>query len=546
MAKTDVPGTRIRGKRRMYEFNLRIPKPLQAEFYGGSDWYRAAMHTDSRVEAGNLVTKKKAEFLLQLEELERRATLAAAFETLPPDQRAIFDEAGDVTRLRTQHDRHDTARAFLIAGGGITDADTTIAAVKTDTRRNVPAHEQDELIPAPSTITARAVSRATYKAELAEFDAQHVREAKTLRALGQKVKDPESFGLRELIEKLEGLNHVKAGAVLRWKMVADRFIDFAGDLPLSELSMDHLREFVFAYRQLPARQNTKELRDLSFMDKIKVGRAKNLPPVDEVTITQHVGALRALIPLAISLGYIATDPWARFTLISPQKRNSEAKRKSRLPFTRDMAEATLNDAAGRAAGSVDRWGPLLAAYMGCRQGEICQLLGANVFQVGDTWCLQVTDEDARQSTKNQSSERVIPIHQTVLDAGFIEYASTRAKDEYLFENETAKGLQPMTPDKRGYVSIQFSGRFNKRLRKNLGITDSRYTFHSFRHLWEDCATAVGIDLIHNLEIAGRSKAELGSKALYGSGPRMKALKRSMDKIDPLIDLDSYVQNDGED
>lgn len=536
MAKSDVPGTRIRGKNRMYEFNLRIPKPLQSEFYGGADWYRAAMRTDSRAEAAKQVTKKKADFLLQLEELERRATLAAAFETLPPDQRALFDEAGSTANLRAQHDRHATARAFMIAGGSLTEADTTPAAIKTDSRR-------EAMIPARATIGERAIAAAAHKAEVAELDAQHVKEAKTLRALGEEVRDPASFGLRELIQKLEGLNHVKTGAVLRWKRVADRFIDFAGDLPLSALSIDHLREFVFAYRMLPAQQNTKELRALSFIEQVKIGQARKLPPVDEVTISQHVGALRALIPLAISLGYMTADPWARFTLISPQKRNSEATKKARLPFTREMTETTLNDAAGRAVTSVDRWGPLLAAYMGCRQGEICQLLGANVYQVGETWCLHVTDEDNRQTTKNKSSERVIPVHQAVLDAGFIEYASTVQATDYLFGNETAKGVIPMTPDKRGYVSIQFSGRFNKRLRQDLGITDARYTFHSYRHLWEDCATAVGIDLIHNLEIAGRSKAALGSKALYGSGPRMKALKRSLDKINPLADLDSYASEE---
>ncbi|QFT80909.1 hypothetical protein FIU89_09840 [Roseovarius sp. THAF27] len=521
MAKSDVPGTRIRGPRKLYGLNLRIPSSLQEEFYEGRGWLRDALHTDSKSEAENAVTLAKARFIEQAEELQRRAALAEAFDSLPPDQRAIFDEAGDVKRLRKQFSRADTARAFLVAGGSLTESDL----------------RGDE----PSTIAEREGAEARYQAELRSFDETTAREAKTLRALGENVNAPEVFGLRELIAVLEGYDIVKPGTVNRWRMVADRFIDFVGDLPLNALTIDQLREFTLAYRQLPARQNTIELRSLNFNEQVSVARAKKLETVSEETVRQHIGAIRALMPHAISTGYLTTDPWAHFKLLSPRKKNSAKKERKRLPFNPEMVAATFDDAAARDAASVDHWGPLLAAYMGARIGEICQILGKDVIQVGETWCVWLTDADERQTTKNAPSVRLLPVHQALLEAGFIEFAKKQPDDDYLFKNETAKGLMPITPNENGHTSIQFSGRFNKRLRKKLGITDQRYTFHSYRHLWEDCATAVGMNLLHNLEMGGRSKEEvLGSKAAYGQGARMKTLKASLDKIDPRADLEALV------
>ncbi|MBY5974498.1 phage integrase SAM-like domain-containing protein [Ferrimonas balearica] len=517
MAESNVPGTRIRGPRKLYGLNLRIPAPLREEFYGGKEWLRDSLRTDSKSAAEKAVTLAKARFIQQAEELERRATLAEAFESLPPDQRAIFDEAGSVEALRAQHERSAIARAFLVAGGALT--------------------EEDLATDAPTTFE-RADVADRHKTQLRTFDDFTTKEAKTLRALGDDVKDPEVFGLRELIEVLEGFDIVKPGTVNRWRMVADRFIDFAGDLPLKELTIDQLREFTTAYRQLPAQQNTKELRNLNFNEQVAVAKAKKLETLSEETVRQHIGAIKALMPHAISTGYLAADPWTHFKLLSRRRKNSESKEPKRLPFTPEMVEATFADAASRNPLSVDRWGPFLAAYMGARIGEICQILGKDVIQIGETWCVWLTDADDRQTTKNAPSVRLIPIHQALLDAGFIDFVKQRPDDDYLFQNETAKGLVPITPDKNGHTSIQFSGRFNKRLRTSLGITDHRFTFHSYRHLWEDCATDVGMPITHNLEIAGRSKQEaLGSKAGYGQGPRVKKLKLSMDKIDPTADLE---------
>lgn len=521
MAKSDVPGTRIRGPRRLYCLNLRIPPALQDEFYGGREWLRDALGTDSKLEAEKAVTLAKAEFIEQAEELKRRAVLAEAFDSLPSDQRAIFDEAGSVKALRAQFFRSSTARAFLVAGGALTEHDLGDGE--------------------PSTIVEKELAEGRHRGELQAFDKSVAREAKALRALGEDVKDPEVFGLRELIAVLEGYDIVKPGTVDRWRMVADRFIDFAGDLPLKELTIDHLRDFTIAYRHLPARQNTIELRNLSFTEQVSVGKAKKLTPVGEETLRQHIGAIRALMPHAISTGYLTSNPWTNFNLYSRRRKNAEKKERKRLPFTPEMVANTFDDAAAHDPASVDHWGPLLAAYMGARIGEICQILGKDVIQVGETWCVWLTDADERQTTKNAPSVRLLPVHQAMLDAGFIDFARRQPAEDYLFKNETAKGLVPMVPDKKGHTSIPFSGRFNKRLRKKLGITDHRYTFHSYRHLWEDCATAVGMNLVHNLEMGGRSKeAVLGSKAAYGQGARMKALKTSLDKIDPRADLETLA------
>jgi integrase len=65
-----------------------------------------------------------------------------------------------------------------------------------------------------------------------------------------------------------------------------------------------------------------------------------------------------------------------------------------------------------------RWVPGLCAYTGARVSEICQLRAEDVLQIDGIWCLPITAEAGW--LKNINSERVVPIHSTLLSSGFLE------------------------------------------------------------------------------------------------------------------------------
>lgn len=130
--------------------------------------------------------------------------------------------------------------------------------------------------------------------------------------------------------------------------------------------------------------------------------------------------------------------------------------------------------------SYQYWVIHLAAFTGARVNELSQLTTDDVRQDDEgLWFLNITAaEDDGQSVKNEESRRIIPVHQKLIDLGFIEYCEAKraaAKDGAvnLFDLKRAKA------DGYGKAASQW---FNtKYLREYLKIDDPNVVFHSFRH-----------------------------------------------------------------
>ena len=130
--------------------------------------------------------------------------------------------------------------------------------------------------------------------------------------------------------------------------------------------------------------------------------------------------------------------------------------------------------------SYQYWVIHLAAFTGARVNELSQLTTDDVRQDDEgLWYFKITAaEDEGQSLKTEESRRIIPVHQKLLDLGFIDYVKTKkgeAKDGpvNLFDLNKAQA------DGYGKAASQW---FNtKYLRHYLGIIDPDVVFHSFRH-----------------------------------------------------------------
>lgn len=123
------------------------------------------------------------------------------------------------------------------------------------------------------------------------------------------------------------------------------------------------------------------------------------------------------------------------------------------------------------------WVPLIAAYSGARQGEICQLLVSDIKEAHGIPYMTITEEDDQgnfvKSLKNENSKRLVPLHPVIVDMGFLQFVESRKAQgkRVLFETRSHK---PLTGQ---YYSKLFQA-FNR-----VHITeDPKKVFHSFRHL----------------------------------------------------------------
>lgn len=201
------------------------------------------------------------------------------------------------------------------------------------------------------------------------------------------------------------------------------------------------------------------------------------------------------------------------------------------------------------------WCPILAMYSGARVNEIAQLKLHDIVQEDDMWCIAIqltADEDladnehfkTRQTVKGQSALRRIPIHQAVLDAGFLDplediRASGHAR---LFPNLSAGVCEASGETNACYsqgLVIQFSV-YLKKLGSGKGIG-----FHAFRHTLstklghaqvtrEDVATITGHSESNRFPILNLYQTTPNPEEL---GRQAEALKR----FQPPVTLPKYTR-----
>ena len=228
-----------------------------------------------------------------------------------------------------------------------------------------------------------------------------------------------------------------------------------------------------------------------------------------------IAPVRAILQWGLDNRHISANVAERLTVKVKIKPGSK-----RRGFTDEEAKLVLQTAALEEVLSV-RWVPWICAYTGARVSEICQLRSQDVFDQDGIWLIRITGEAG--STKNENSERVVPLHKALLDEGFLAFAK-RFSSGPLFND-----LKPDRFGNRGGTGTKIIGRWIRKL----GIADARISpNHSWRHRFKTVCRQHGVDLDIAEALTGHGRKSEGDK--YGDfTPR--ALQIGMAKV-PTINL----------
>lgn len=226
------------------------------------------------------------------------------------------------------------------------------------------------------------------------------------------------------------------------------------------------------------------------------------------TVSRKIGILKTLFRVARDYELLNANPAEQVrTVYTPRQ-------KSRVAFSPEDLSRIFNspiytDNYRPVAGGKEAcyWLPLLALFTGARVEELAQLLVDDIRPVeGLGWYINVSDEAEHSQLKNAASRRRIPIHRTLVDCGFLNYAQSVHDSRFLFPE-----LKPNPRQKLGgYFSTFFSGY----LRKRICITDTRKVFHSFRHTFKDICRRVGVDEAVHDALTGHTAPHAGRR--YGN------------------------------
>lgn len=170
--------------------------------------------------------------------------------------------------------------------------------------------------------------------------------------------------------------------------------------------------------------------------------------------------------------------------------------------------------------------PLISLFSGARLGEICQLTVNDICKNKDVYYMDINENDVKKSIKNEQSKRKVPIHQTLINLGFLDYVNYRKKDL-----KTSRVFPKLTYTEHSGWGGGFSKRFSRYL-KRIDITggeNGKKTFHSFRHTFTTNLQEQKVSVEMRHQICGWEKQSVG-EAVYGNHIKISLINAELQKV----------------
>lgn len=193
-----------------------------------------------------------------------------------------------------------------------------------------------------------------------------------------------------------------------------------------------------------------------------------------------LACVRALYRYGVRNRLLKSNP-AEGVRVAVRKRAGERM----LPYE-DAEIARLLSIASRETAPARRWLPWLAVLTGARIGELAQAWGSQVREIDGIWTLKIEPSPDGGSLKNEGSERTVPLHPALIEAGFIVFAQGRGHRPMFYGRPARPGAIGRHPSKGT------SNHLATWIREQ-GFTDPRKApSHACRHWWKSAASRAGI------------------------------------------------------
>jgi integrase len=338
-----------------------------------------------------------------------------------------------------------------------------------------------------------------------------------------------------------------------------RFIAMNGDLRVDKIKRKHVRTYRGMLEKFP-RAQPAALVGKSPDEIVAWAEARpELPRLTPMTINaKGLGAISTLIDIAIAEYDLDGNPCSKLKL--PIRDGDQIER---LPFdTSDLKRLFLQSTtywnppkiSKAGCGAAAFWLPLIGLFAGARLEEVGQLLTSDVKTEDGIHYFDFTttlDEDevapaprrrrgrrsesSEKNLKTPASKRRVPIHQVLIDIGFLNYVARRR----------ANGDSRLFPKLTSY-----RGRWTKNWSRWWGRYQDKYVsdapekvFHSFRHTFVDAMRDVPLEKEFQIALVGHAaertdvSTQKNTIDSYGKGYPIYVLNEEIQKIAyPDLDL----------
>ncbi len=193
----------------------------------------------------------------------------------------------------------------------------------------------------------------------------------------------------------------------------------------------------------------------------------------------YLACIHALLAHGVRNGLVSQNVAA--TVNVKQKRSAGTRM---LPYE-DAEVAALLALAAKQRLPARRWIPLLAACTGARAGELAQLWAERVREIDGVLAMELRPAEDGGTFKNAGSERVVPLHPVLIDAGFLSFVHEKKNGPLFYGHVTGQGERHAS---KGTVN-HLAGW----IRKQPGFDNPRKApSHALRHWWKSTASRVNV------------------------------------------------------
>ena len=317
------------------------------------------------------------------------------------------------------------------------------------------------------------------------------------------------------------------------------FVEIKGDMPIEDISRQDMRSFMETLQKLPPHRNkNKKYAGKSIAEVLAMNPEQTL---NVATINTALEAVGSLLEWYVREGILDRNP-ARGLQVKDTRQAIDL----REAFSRDDLErifAHPKFAQGKFIHPAYFWIPLIGLFTGMRLEEIAQLFCKDIYQDKESslWVIDVNDIGQDElglgkSLKNKNAHRRIPIHQTLIELGLLEYCAQVAKAKHIRLFPELKRTA-RTPKLGKQPGKQFSAVVNE----VLGNPEKK-SFHSLRHTFADFYKLKGLQTDFFRQLYGHDTPDLAIKQ-YGSRFPMELLYAEViEKLDYGLDLSALMNS----
>ena len=250
----------------------------------------------------------------------------------------------------------------------------------------------------------------------------------------------------------------------------------------------------------------------------------SLPKIAPRTVNSYLSAFQSFAAWAVNNGH-ATENVFTGSRVTTKQRGTAGKRDA---FTAPQLGLLYRHLTGNPDSLVTKedhkWPVLIAMFTGARLNEVAQLHVDDVRLEGKIWCFDINEANGKK-LKNNASARLVPVHESLLTLGLLDFVEQRRLQSQL------RLFPSFTYTAQNGYGRNVGRWFNEKLMPALSMKQDGLVFHCLRHSMITRLSQADVPDSMVKAIVGHEQVGVTHTSYFKSGYAIEQLHREINKFE---------------